>query len=107
MLAGTPGKCTFSFAAYIFRFTRFCDINHYPEAVGSQCPDIVLGTNVKALNGKRGLVPRPVQIRHKHADLQIVYCNLPLLNTHMAPRHLKSLIATILTKYKKESITIW
>src|SRR5690554_4030128 len=61
-------------------------IHHHPLAVGNQRPNVILGTDVEALNGERCLMPRPIQIRHKHADLKIMNRDFFLLDAHRTPQ---------------------
>jgi len=60
---------------------------------------------VKALDGERCLMPRAIKIGHKHADLQIVYSNFLLADSHGTPLHVHESIITIVTPAQKESIT--
>ena len=40
---------------------------------------------MKALDGERRLMPRAIEIGHKHANLQIVYSNFLLTDSHGTP----------------------
>src|SRR5680860_1488177 len=62
----------------------FCNVDRDPLAVGYQSPDVILRADVKALNGERGLMPRPIKIGHKHANLQILHRDFSLTDAHVS-----------------------
>ena len=64
-----------------------------------------LVTNVKALDRERRLVPRPVQVSHKHADFQFLDRYFPPLYTHdhTSSAELIGSSFCIVSKSKKET----
>jgi hypothetical protein len=60
---------------------------------------------METLDRKRCLVPRAIEIRHKHADLKIVDSYLLLADSHGTPLHVYESILTIVTRPAPESIT--
>src|SRR5690606_27951924 len=83
----------------------FGNINLYPFTMGADRPDVVLGANIETLNRKRSLMPGRVQIRHKHADLQILRSHFLLLDTHETPQKSYYEILPIVPEPRPVSIT--